>query len=337
VRLRASVVPDDVREGEPVSQPGAGPSGPTPPGWYPDQWGQNRWWDGARWTDYVAPPATGPGVPPATSTSRSSTGLVVGLVVGGAVLVLLSVAVVVGLVRSTPQRAAGATPSSTAAPVSPGSSAGGQPVVPVTAADQGTVVFSDDFTQAGSGWTTKTLASGTTFRYGANGYVVVAQGDLHHYAYAPYDKPIRQLSASGTYITDAALPGQSGAGVTCDARAGARSVFFEFLVLPGRTWLIEEGHGAIGGESTIDVLKQGTSPVKAGATMTVTGSCATSPDGSSTDLTMFIDGRLVARVTSTTPLPAGVDGWQSDLLVSSYGTSSTTVVATKYVLRDTAA
>lgn len=36
------------------------PQAATPPGWYPDQHGAQRYWDGAQWTQHVAPP-TPPG------------------------------------------------------------------------------------------------------------------------------------------------------------------------------------------------------------------------------------------------------------------------------------
>jgi uncharacterized Tic20 family protein len=41
-------------------------SGSPPPGWYPDPQGGGgqRYWDGARWTEHTAPPATAPAAPP---------------------------------------------------------------------------------------------------------------------------------------------------------------------------------------------------------------------------------------------------------------------------------
>ena len=35
----------------------------TPPGWYPTPDGQRRYWDGTRWTDNFAPPASVGGPP----------------------------------------------------------------------------------------------------------------------------------------------------------------------------------------------------------------------------------------------------------------------------------
>jgi hypothetical protein len=75
---------------------------------------------------------------------------------------------------------------------SPHSIGAGGPVDP----GRGAVVFSDDFSDPGSGWPTEPLASGTTFNYEKAGYVVVAKGDLVHFAGSPYDRPLRQLGMS---------------------------------------------------------------------------------------------------------------------------------------------
>ena len=69
---------------------------PTPPGWYPDPQapGYQRYWDGAQWTQHVAPLQ---GVPPQAPTGTSSNTVVmiiVGVIVGFVVLLVISIAAV---------------------------------------------------------------------------------------------------------------------------------------------------------------------------------------------------------------------------------------------------
>ena len=84
---------------------------------------------------------------------------------------------------------------------------------PLTAV-QGQVVFSDNFRDPGSGWTTLTLSSGTTFAYTPCGYVIAARESLHHMAYTPYDEPLAQLSMAVTGEQSAGAPVGAGFGAT---------------------------------------------------------------------------------------------------------------------------
>jgi len=72
------------------------PHSPVPAGWYPDHEGTMRWWDGQAWTSHTAPSA---GISPTDTTSPPTIGPVVqeqtssirvGKLIGGIVLVLLS-------------------------------------------------------------------------------------------------------------------------------------------------------------------------------------------------------------------------------------------------------
>lgn len=105
----------------------------TPAGWYDDGRGQMRYWDGAAWTEHVAPPvapaapptpptATAPPVPqpdavgaapavpptgayppaavPAQPATRSRKGLWIGLIIGGAAFLVIVIVVVVVLIFS---------------------------------------------------------------------------------------------------------------------------------------------------------------------------------------------------------------------------------------------
>jgi hypothetical protein len=270
------------------------------------------------------------------------TGLVLGLVAGGLALVLVAVAAVAAL-RSTGSSSPSAAASSSAptdpttTPTGTSSPASATPGPAVTSATQGVVAFSDSFASAGSGWTTESLPSGTKFSYAAGGYRVVAKGDLHHFAYAPFDQPIPRVAITAEFDTDARAAGQVGVGVSCDRRVGAESLRYEFLVFPGASWFIEEGQGSLGSGPANNLLKTGRTSVKPGAHVAVTGSCATAADGRSTELTLFVDGTRVAGLTSTTPVPASTTGWVSDLVVGSLGTAARQVTATSFVVRDTAA
>lgn len=346
---------------------------PAPPGWYVDAAGATRWWDGVSWTDHVAPAGGGPAVsPPATwggsawtedpaatawpaapqdAPARSDarrgprSGAVVLLVLGGLALVALAV-VAVGLLRgggSTPATASLPTTTTPPAavpgagdPTAPSASAsptGGHRGTAVTSATQGTVVFSDDFSSAGSGWPTRTLPSGTTFAYQHGRYVVVAKGALHHYAYAPYQDPVVHMSVTAHYVLDPSASGQSGVGVTCDQGSGAQALLYEFVVFPGHRWFIEQVRGSIATGSTPRVLAQGTTSAPRGR-LTVTGTCVTRPDGKATALTLFVNGHKVRSVTSTRPAPA--DGWLGGLVVASTAGAPQRVAVDSVVLRDTA-
>ena len=205
-------------------------------------------------------------------------------------------------------------------------------MLPVTAPAQGTVVYSDDFTDTGSGWGTLSLPSGTRFAYGSGRYVVVAKGDLHHYSYAPYGDPVAQISVTADYVTTTGTAGRSGVGVSCDQGKGKAALLYEFMVYPGKEWFIEEVRGSIGSDPPTTVLKHGHTSVKHGK-ISVTGACTTSANGSSTVATLFINGAKVGQVTSKRKPPA--DGWLAGIDVASLGTKPQTVAIETVTVRDT--
>lgn len=218
------------------------------------------------------------------------------------------------------------TPSGTASTPAPTA------VKPVTSASQGTVVFRDDFTDQTTGWSKRALPSGTTFGYVGGRYVVVAKGTLHHYAYAPFDQPVPQISVTADYVTSAARAGGSGVGVSCDQGSGKAALLYEFMVYPGRQWFIEEVRGSIGTNPPTTVLKQGRATVKHGK-ISVTGACTTSDDGARTVVTLFVNGAKVGQATSTVKPPS--DGWLAGVDVASQGATAQTVAVETVTVRDT--
>src|SRR4029077_2442362 len=104
-------------------------------------------------------------------------------------------------------------------------------------------VFSDDFHDATSGWGTQTLASGTNFSYGPDGYVIVAKGSLDHFATSPYEKPVQQLAISVTASQSADAPVGAGYGVSCWRGTNATGIRYDFLVTTGGDWEVDRRDG----------------------------------------------------------------------------------------------
>ena len=138
-------------------------------------------------------------------------------------------AVLVGIGRSG--TATHPTPSVTPSPPGP------------LEATSGKVVYSDDFRDASSGWSTAKLPSGSIFSYQSGKYVVFAKGTLHHYAESPYALPHKQLTISVTGTQAAGAPDGAGFGVTCRRGLGPQQVRYQFLVLAGGQFFIEGGNG----------------------------------------------------------------------------------------------
>jgi hypothetical protein len=201
---------------------------------------------------------------------------------------------------------------------------------------RGTVVYTDDFHDPGSGWTTKTLPSGTRFSYGTREYIAVAAGDLHHYAFSPFQLPEPQLSARVTATLSSGGARLSGFGIGCYRGSGAAQVRYELLLTGDGLWFLERGSGAPGDNGPQSILKQGTSTVIAGTTpLTIEGLCATLQGGQKTRLMLFIEGQQVADAIDTADtLPDR--GWTAELIVISSASAQSTVVFTDFAERDAA-
>jgi hypothetical protein len=201
-------------------------------------------------------------------------------------------------------------------------------------AQRGTVVFSDDFHSASSGWSTETLPSGTTFSYAAGGYLIVGRGAVDHFADAPFQTQVQQVAISVTATQSTDSPIGAGYGVSCWRGTGAAELRYDFLVSTGGDWHVDRRQGGI--PTTPQILMQGKSAVRLGSTpLAVQGMCATLADQKTTRLVLFAGTqRLADIVDSTTAMPDA--GWLSDLLVTSEALHSSTVTATHFEVRDLA-
>ena len=209
------------------------------------------------------------------------------------------------------------------------------PVTATTAvtADRGSMVFSDDFTDSGSGWTRESVADfSATFT--KSGYVIVARGFVDHEIASPYSVPKQQLSVSMTATESTDSPSESGFGAGCDRGLSESTVSYDFVVMIDGTWEIRRHDTRPGAASASSLLKKGTSPKAPGAaSITVELMCATLSDGVTTRLLTFVSGTDVADITDRVDdLPRL--GWLGAFVVRGEGTRPTTVTATYFELRD---
>jgi hypothetical protein len=195
------------------------------------------------------------------------------------------------------------------------------------------IVYSDNFTDPGSGWPLAAALSdpGTTYIYGAGGYLAHGHGDIHHFVYPSYDVPILQLGASTTATQTVGAPISSGFGVICTRGHGAANIRYEFLLITDSRWIVERGNGE---GTTPFILKQGTAPANpGGAAVTVTGLCATEADGQTNRLAMFVNGTEVSDLADDA---AGMPdkGWLAGLIIASRSAASSTVTFSQFTDRN---
>jgi hypothetical protein len=191
----------------------------------------------------------------------------------------------------------------------------------------GVEVYSDDFTDSTSGWSTGKDPKGAVFAYAPVGYTVTSTVSAHWLAFAPYDDPSQQISLNMTAHESAGAPTGAGFGLVC--RRGpdsTSSVRYEFIVNESNRWFIERNQGAVTMSSAPTILDEGTLPTKLGSQeLQISGICATLADGQTTRLALFAGTEQVADITDVTSLDA--DGWLGGLLSSGDDVSSTTTVA----------
>ena len=199
---------------------------------------------------------------------------------------------------------------------------------------RGKIVFSDDFHDSAAGWTTDALPSGTTFKYTASGYVVVARGTLDHFADAPYGTPVPQVAIAVTATQSTDAPVGAGYGVSCWRGIDGSELRYNFVVTTGGGWAVDRRDGGVSTKPLI--LKQGTSPATLGSSpVAVEGMCATMADQHTIRLLMFAGGQKVVDITdSATTLPDA--GWQSGLMLTSETSHDSVVTVTHFEVRDLA-
>jgi hypothetical protein len=259
------------------------------------------------------------GYPGSTPPQQSRSGLLIAIVALIAFLALGGAAagvVFVGL-RATkhPPAAAGPLTASTA-----------------VKSNRGTVVYSDDFTDSTSGWTTETLPSGTTFSYSAGGYVIVAKGSLDHFATAPYEKSVQQVAISITASQSDDAPVGAGYGVSCWRGKDASELRYDFIITTAGDWEVERRDGGFATQPL--VLKRGTAAFTLSSTpLVVEGMCATLADLQTTRLLLFAGTQKLADLTDTTSVVPDA-GWLPDLIVTSDQIHPSIVTATRFEVRD---
>lgn len=197
----------------------------------------------------------------------------------------------------------------------------------------GALVFADDFHDPKSGWNAAVLPSGTSFGYALGGYVVTGKGTLHHFAESPFTDALSQLSTSMTATQTESAPAGAGFGVTCWRADGQDRVRYEFVVLAPGTWYLERD----GGTDTLTtrgvVMNKGLTQAAPGTSpLTIAGVCATLDSGA-VRLALFVNGRKVIDRLDR-PGGPGEYGWLSGLDVSSREAGDSSVMVTKFEVRD---
>ena len=200
--------------------------------------------------------------------------------------------------------------------------------------ETGTTIFSDDFHDPTTGWTTTTTASGTTYAYTADGYVIEALGDnVAHLAYAPYGSTREKLSMSMTATLTGTTTQGAGMGVMCRRGSGDARLVYEFWVYADGGYSIERRDGAASASTMPRELVSGPGAQPAGTTpITVEGICAT-VDSETTRLVLYVNGIQISDITDTDyNMPN--EAWLGGIGVLSVGTDGQSVTVTQFVERD---
>jgi hypothetical protein len=204
------------------------------------------------------------------------------------------------------------------------------------AAGRGSVVFTDDFRDPNSGWTTSSV-TGATYGYANGAYTVTGSGLLVYIAPSPYKEPHQQLSVSMKGTLSPNAPVDAGIGVGCGRGSGATEVRYELVVFVDASWAVVRRNGVPDAASQPLVLKQGSSATAVGSTpVTVVGVCATLTDGHTTRLALFVNGTLAVDLTDTATTLSDA-GWTGTILLAASDAGPTTMTVSRVEERDIAA
>ena len=197
------------------------------------------------------------------------------------------------------------------------------------AADQGSLVFTDDFHPMTPGWVTGTPMSGETIQYGPDGYAITTVGNYDFWSISPYLEPLAQLTMSVTATASDSAPAGAGFGVECSRGSDASEVSYEFLAISYSQWVIQKRTS----QPYPVALQQGSIPANPGSTpLTVEGICDTLDDGRTTRLIAFVNGQMIGDLRDTTAdLP--IAGWTGGIEAQGAETQET-ITVTKFEERD---
>jgi hypothetical protein len=111
---------------------------------------------------------------------------------------------------------------------------GGGPAAHATSLTLGSgrVVWSDDFTNPGSGWFVGTDSGGSTFAYRDGAYVISGSGDTAHAATAPYSTALAAMAVSASFTLASAGDLDAGAGLRCDHAGDDSTTHYTAFLFP---------------------------------------------------------------------------------------------------------
>jgi hypothetical protein len=217
-----------------------------------------------------------------------------------------------------------AASSSAAAASSASAVAAANAVTPdsAVAPDKGSVVYTDDFHDAASGW----LTGGSHGTYVTGGYQFGATGQSVFYSPAPYYNPVPQLAMSVTATTDGAV---GGFGVACaDVTTTGGGVSYEFFALGDGYWLIAR-RDHVNQRLPVELASGRATATPGKAPVTVEGVCASLAGGNNVRLMLFINGHKSADI-SDHPAAVPSDGWIGFMTTA----APISIVASSYLERN---
>ena len=200
----------------------------------------------------------------------------------------------------------------------------------------GSVVYSDQFTSAQSGWPRATLASGTTVGYGGGDggrYFIAGEGPYSHYAAPRYATPLRAMAITVTAVVANGDARSSGFGVRCDPAVPGQPSY-AFFVTPDGTLLVDRYSGTTSAPVVLDRgLARRVAAV--GGRTTITGACILIGAGggrATVRLVLAVGDAIVADIVDSAPGTG--DGWTAALVTSTTAAQPSTVDFTTFSIRN---